>query len=75
MARILGDGRLTHADGVGGVQLAAVRALAVEGPGHVAAHAVDARVGEALVDVWNTCKGQRSEARARFRQMSQSTSG
>lgn len=48
---ILGDGCLTHADGVGGVQLAAVRALAVEGPGHVAAHAVDAWVGEALVDV------------------------
>lgn len=51
LAMILQDGCLTHADGVGGVQLAAVRALAVEGAGHVAAHSVDARVGEALVDV------------------------
>lgn len=50
-AMILRDGRLTHADGVGGVQLAAVRALAVEGASDVAAHSVDARVGEALVNV------------------------
>lgn len=42
---------LTHTDGVGGVQFAAQRALAVEGPGHVAAHSVDARAGEALVDI------------------------
>ena len=32
---------LTHADGVGGVQLATMGTLAVEGPGHVAAHPVD----------------------------------
>lgn len=43
-----------HADGVGGVQLAAVCALAVEGPGHVSTHSVDARVGLALVDIF-TC--------------------
>ena len=42
---------LTHADGVGGVQLAAVGALAVEGPGHVATHSVDAGAGLTLVDV------------------------
>lgn len=42
---------LTHTDGVGGVQFAAQRALAVEGPGHVAAHSVDTRAGEALVDI------------------------
>lgn len=48
----VGVGRiLTHTDGVGGVQFAAQRALAVEGPGHVAAHAVDTRAGEALVDI------------------------
>lgn len=42
---------LTHTDGVGGVQFAAERALAVEGPGHVAAHSVDTRAREALVDI------------------------
>lgn len=42
---------LTNADGVGGVQLAAVGTFAIEGTGYVAAHAVDAGVGVALVDV------------------------
>lgn len=42
---------LTYADGVGGVQLAAVGTFAVEGTGYVAAHAVDAGVGVTLVDV------------------------
>lgn len=51
LAIIFRDGCLTHADGVGRVQLAAVRALAVEGPGNIAAHSVDARVGEALVNI------------------------
>lgn len=45
------DGCLTHADGVGGVQLAAVCALAVEGPGHVATRSIDTRVGLAFVDI------------------------
>ena len=45
------DGYLTHADGVGGVQLAAVGAFAVEGPGHVSTRSVDARAGLALVDI------------------------
>lgn len=38
-----------HTDGVCGVQLAAVRTLAVEGPGNVTAHAIDARTGLTLV--------------------------
>lgn len=42
---------LTHTDGVGGVQFASQRALTVEGPGHVAAHSIDTRAGEALVDI------------------------
>lgn len=47
-----GTGRcLTHTDGVGGVQFAAERALAVEGACHVAAHSVDTWAGEALVDI------------------------
>lgn len=46
------SGCLTHADGVGGVQLAAVGAFAVEGAGHVATRSVDARAGLALVDIW-----------------------
>lgn len=45
------DGCLTHTDGVGGVQLAALCALTVEGPSHIAAHSIDARVGEAFVDI------------------------
>lgn len=47
----LEDVSLTHADGVGGVQLAAVGALAVEGPDHVATHSIDARAGLAFVDI------------------------
>lgn len=42
---------LTHADGVGGVQLAAMSALAVEGPSHVATCSIDARAGVAFVDI------------------------
>ncbi len=45
------DRRLTHADGVGGVQLTTVCTLAVEGPGHVAAGSVDARAGDAFVNI------------------------
>lgn len=45
------EGRLTHADGVCGVQFAAVGALAVEGPGHVATRSIDARAGIAFVDI------------------------
>lgn len=41
-----------HADGVGGVQLAAVCAVAVEGPGHVATHSIDARAGEAFINIF-----------------------
>lgn len=41
-----------HADGVGGVQLAAVGALAVEGPSHVATRSIDARAGIAFVDIF-----------------------
>lgn len=41
-----------HTDGVGGVQLAAVGALAVEGPGHVPTYSIDARAGLALVDIF-----------------------
>lgn len=41
-----------YADGVGGVQLAAVRTFAVEGTSYVAANAIDAGVGVALVDVF-----------------------
>ena len=42
---------LTHTDGVGGVQLATMGALAVEGPGHIATHSVDTGAGFTLVDV------------------------
>lgn len=45
------DGCLTHADGVGGVQLAAVGALAIEGADHVATSSIDARVGLAFIDI------------------------
>lgn len=41
-----------HADGVGGVQLAAVGALAVEGPGHVATRSIDAWAGIAFIDIF-----------------------
>lgn len=41
-----------HADGVGGVQLAAVGALAVEGPGHIATHSIDAWAGLTFIDIF-----------------------
>lgn len=43
--------RLTDADGVGGIQLAAVGTLAVEGASHVTAHAVHTRAGLTLIDI------------------------
>lgn len=41
-----------HTDGVGGVQLAAVGALAVEGAGHISTHSIDARAGLTLINVF-----------------------
>lgn len=49
--RLQWAGAHTHADGVGGVQLAAMRALTDEGTSHVAAHAVHTGAGFALVDI------------------------
>lgn len=40
-----------HTDGTGGVQFAAVRALAVEGPSNITTHSIDARTGITLVDI------------------------
>lgn len=40
-----------HTDGISGVQFAAVRALAVEGPGNVTAHSIDARTGLTFIDI------------------------
>lgn len=44
-------GCLTHADGVGGVQLAAVAAFTVEGSDHIAALPIDARAGLAFINI------------------------
>lgn len=41
-----------HADGVGGVQLAAVCTFAVKGAGHVAAGSIDAWAGDTFVDIF-----------------------